>query len=173
MRRQARILPGLAALAVGSAALAGTATPERRAGWWEMQVTTSGALPSPAHQVVHICTDPSIDHLQSPFGIHGGGACPPPQVERTSAGWSIASSCVVGGMTVATSGYAAGDLNSRYHVDLVTRMTPPPKPQMDELHIGIDARWLGPCPKGKKPGDVDVAMSTNIAPQGAPAGGGR
>jgi hypothetical protein len=163
-------LSGLAATAVCGAAFAQTApvqtAPARRPGWWEMQMTLAGPTPAPSHQTVHICTDPAVEKVQSPFGIRKGDKCPPPQVTRTPAGWSLAASCAMGGMTVNTTGSVTGDFNSRYHVDLVTRMTPPPQPQLGEVRTSIDARWLGPCPAGKKAGDVDLAMSMNVAPDG-------
>jgi hypothetical protein len=59
-------------------------------------------------------------------------------------------------MTIATSGTARGDLSSSYHMESVTRMTPAPAPQLAETHMTIDAKWLGPCPAGKKPGDVVI-----------------
>ena len=68
-------------------------------------------------------------------------------------------------MTVATQGRASGDFSSRYHVDLTTRLTPPPAPQAAEVRTAIDATWLGACPADKKPGDMEMNLETNVAPE--------
>jgi hypothetical protein len=39
---------------------------------------------------------------------------------------------------------------------------------MGEMKMAMDARWVGECPAGKKPGDVDMNMSMNVAPKGGP-----
>ena len=95
-------------------------------------------------------------------GIHG---CAPIHVSRTPDGWTIAASCVAGQTTVSTQGRASGDFGSRYHVDLTTRLTPAPTPQAAEVRTAIDAKWLGACPAGKKPGDMEMNLQTNVAPQ--------
>jgi hypothetical protein len=138
--------------------------PQRKPGWWELQVTIQGATATPAKQVMKLCTDPAIDRVQSPFGINQSARCPPIQATRTAAGWDVASTCPVAGMTVSTQGHATGDFESRYHVDLITRTTPPITPQTAEIKIGMDATWLGPCPADKKPGDVEMTMNLNVAP---------
>jgi hypothetical protein len=170
-----RMLPLLCivVLVVAGEALAQPSpTPVRKPGWWEMSLNVEGPTPSPAHQLIRMCTDKSIDRVQSPFGVHSGSSCPPPQTTPNGHGWDIVSECKVGAMTVTTTGHASGDLNSAYHVDLVTRMSPPPTPQMSEIRLAVDARWLGACPSGKKPGDVEVTMNLNVAPEGvAPLSG--
>jgi hypothetical protein len=60
-------------------------------------------------------------------------------------------------MTMTTSGVASGDFNSAYKVDSTTRMNPAPMPQMAESKMTIEAKWAGPCPAGRKPGDMVMA----------------
>jgi hypothetical protein len=146
-----------------ASAAVGSAIPTRKPGWWEMNMSVKGPAPSPARQTLHICTDPQIDQLQTPFGVHTG-RCPPLQVTRTPQGWDFSGACRVAGANASTTGRAAGDLASRYHVDLVTTVDPPPVPQAARTEISIDAAWLGQCPAGKKPGDVDMTMQTSVAP---------
>jgi hypothetical protein len=59
---------------------------------------------------------------------------------------------------------ATGDLNDRYHVDIDTHLDPPPAPQAAEVKIGLDARWVGECPAGVKPGDTDRTPGPGASP---------
>lgn len=163
MRFWALLLIGFASFA--PAAFSQTSpsqTPNRKAGWWEMKMNIKESTGQVRPMVIHICTDPKVDRIQSPFGIHNGKQCPPAQISKTASGWSIHSACTARSMKVVTDGTATGDLKSHYSVDLVTRMTPPPQPDLGEVKIHIDAKWLGACPAGKKPGQLE--LQTNVAP---------
>lgn len=163
-------LPLALAIALLSGAAASsqeaTQTPTRKPGWWEIQMTVAGATAKLAHPTMRLCTDPAIDAVQPPFGVHVGQACPPVQITRTATGWDIHAACTTGGAAISAEGHASGDLNSRYSVELVTRMNPAPAPEAAETHVHMDATWLGPCPAGKKPGDLDMTM--NVAPGAKP-----
>lgn len=134
--------------------------PARKPGWWEIDMTTQAASGAqPVRQTVHLCTNPAVDKEQTPVGVRVEKSCPPLQVSRTSGGWSFAQTCVIMGRTTAKSqGRVRGDFNSRYHVDMTTRMTPAPTPQAAEVRTTMDAKWLGACPAGKKPGDVETSL---------------
>lgn len=169
MDRVITVLLAAAVLTPSASSLAQTdGPPQRKPGWWEMRITMAGPTPTPVHQTMRLCTDPSIEKTQSPFGVNSGTQCPKPEVTRTPTGWRISSTCAMGAMTVSTTGAASGDFDNRYHVDLVTRMRPPPTPQTGEMKIGMDAVWLGSCPAGKKPGDVEMTMNMNVAPRDPP-----
>lgn len=159
----------LAACAASIPALslgADSAMPERKPGWWELNLTIEGPTPQPVRQTVHMCTDAAVDAVQTPFGVHTGKSCPPLKVSRTPEGWTFAETCVLGQTTVSADGRAHGDFSSSYHVDLITRMTPPPVPQAAEVRMAIEAKWLGECPADKRPGDIETTTQTNVAPQG-------
>jgi hypothetical protein len=144
------------------------AQPSRKPGWWEMQVAIMGPTPEPIRQTVHMCTDATSDTKQSPFGVNmSGGGCQPMKVARAGSGWTIAGACDTGQMKIIANAVATGDLNDRYHVDIDTRMDPPPTPQAAQVKVAIDSHWLGQCPAGMKPGDTDRAAGPGAAP---PAG---
>ena len=67
-------------------------------------------------------------------------------------------------MKIRANGVANGDFNSRYHADIVVQMDPPPAPGAAEVKVGLDARWVGECPSGKKPGDVETENSAAATP---------
>jgi hypothetical protein len=139
---------------------ADTEFPARKPGWWELDMTTqmsSGA--QPVRQTVHLCTNPAVDKVQTPVGVRVEKRCQPLQVSRTSGGWSFTQTCVMGRRTTTSQGQVRGDFNSRYHVDMTMRMTPAPIPQAAEVRTTMDAKWLGACPAGKKPGDVETSLA--------------
>ncbi len=164
------VLPALAVLLLAPAASSVAQTdagPTRKPGWWEMQLTLSGPTPSPAHQVVRMCTDATTDKVQSPLGVNmNGNGCPPVKTARTATGWTVAGSCNTGQMTITASAVATGDFNDRYHVDIDTHLDPPPAPQAAEVKIAMDAHWLGECPAGKKPGDIETSAPNAPPPPG-------
>jgi hypothetical protein len=157
MRRLVPALLALAALGPAASSLAqDQAQPTRKPGWWEMQVAIIGPTPEPIRQILHMCTDAEYDAKQSPFGVNmRGGGCQPTKIARSASGWTISGACDTGQMKITADAVATGDLDDRYHVDIDTHMDPPPAPQAAEVKVAIDARRLGECPAGKKPGDVD------------------
>jgi hypothetical protein len=166
MRRAALALLAAVALTPVASSLAQTeASPTRKPGWWEMQLLVSGPTPEAIRQTIHMCTDAEVDKRQSPLGVNMNGAgCPPPKIAHTGANWTVSGACDTGTMKITADSVATGDFNDRYHVDIVTRMDPPPAPNAAEVKIGIDARWVGECPAGKKPGDTDVGPGARAAP---------
>jgi hypothetical protein len=156
-------IPAVLALALIPAAssLAQTdAPPTRKPGWWEMRMLISGPTPQAIEQIVHVCTDPSVDKRQSPFGVSmNGPGCPAPTVTRMADRWTVSGACNTGAMKITADAVATGSLDDRYHVDIDTHLDPPPAPNAAEVKIGIDARWLGECPAGKAPGDVEIGAN--------------
>jgi hypothetical protein len=161
MRRVVLAVLAVAALAPAASSLAQGDTPTRKPGWWEMQLVISGPTPQPIRQTQHICTDATIDLKQSPFGVNMNGAgCKPTTVTRMTDHWMVSGACDTGAMKISAEATATGDLNDRYHADIAVHMDPPPAPQAGEVHIAMDARWVGQCPADKKPGDVEIASAT-------------
>jgi hypothetical protein len=124
----------------------------------------TGTAANPVHHTTHICTDAAVDKVQSPFDVNTTASTCQRKIVRTATGWTVAGACYPGQRTITGDAVATGDLNDRYHVDIVWRMDPPTAPGSEEVKIGIDARWAGQCPAGKKPGD------TEGVPQGRPLG---
>ncbi len=140
-------------------AAAAPAAPARKAGWWE--ITTAITAPMAMTTRMNMCTDAATEARNNAFannqGPPGGADCTQGPVGRTAAGWTFSSTCRMAGMTTTTSGVATGDFNANYRVEATTRMTPAPMPQMAESKTVLTARWLGPCPAGRRPGDVVMA----------------
>jgi hypothetical protein len=147
-------IAGLAIAGTAAAALAQDAAPTRRAGWWE--ITVSNPLVR-GGQTVQMCTDAATERSMSVFaGAEGQQprGCSAPVIHKTAGGWSFDLACTRGKIATVSSGIANGDFQTGYHVETTTRMTPAPIPQLAEIRTTMDARWLGPCPEGRKPGDM-------------------
>jgi len=169
-----RFVPGLLAVAAliptASSLAQDEGRPTRKPGWWEMQVVITGPTPEPIRQTQHICTDAEVDKRQSPFGVNmNGPSCPTPKITRMTDHWMVSGACDTGAMKISADAVASGDLNDRYHADIAVHMDPPPAPQAGEVHIAMDAHWVGQCPADKKPGDFEVAASATAPPPAAAA----
>jgi len=166
MRPAALALLAAAALAPSASSLAqGDPPPARKPGWWEMQLVISGPTPEPVRQTQRICIDAEVDKRQSPFGVNMSGAgCAAPKITRMTDHWMVSAACDTGTMKISADATATGDFNDRYHTDIVVRMDPPPAPEAKEVHVGMDARWLGQCPADKKPGEVEIVAGGAPSP---------
>lgn len=135
--------------------------PQRRAGLWDMQVS-SPMMGSGMH--VQACVGPQ----ESGAGIfHGGGPAGPggarggctgvqPQMSPIPGGMSFHMVCHPSpSMTIDMNGSATGDFNSAYTVRTETHMTPSPQ-SMGPMVSTVSARWIGACPAGMGPGDTRV-----------------
>ena len=61
--------------------------------------------------------------------------------------------CKIEGSTATTDGVFEGSFDTNYTGTMKTRFTPPLQ-GMTESNMTQQARWLGPCKPGQKPGDV-------------------
>lgn len=66
---------------------------------------------------------------------------------------TIHSVCKIEGSTATTDGVFEGIIRHELHGDVKTRFNPPLQ-GMTESNMTQQARWLGPCKPGQKPGDV-------------------
>ncbi len=66
---------------------------------------------------------------------------------------AIHTVCKVEGSTATTDGMFEGSFEANYKGTLKTRFNPPLH-GMSESNMTQQARWLGPCKAGQKPGDV-------------------
>lgn len=66
---------------------------------------------------------------------------------------TIHSVCKVEGSTATTDGVFEGSFDTNYKGTMKTRFNPPLQ-GMAESNMTQQARWLGPCKPGQKPGDV-------------------
>ena len=129
--------------------------PKRKAGLWEIKMMVAGReMPM---RNIRQCTDAETDSMMSTnFGGPMAGDCAKPTITRISGAITVDSTCTIAGTTTSTRAVFTGDFDSAYTV-AVTSMPgragagagPGGQPQMT-----MEAKWLGPCREGQKPGDI-------------------
>jgi hypothetical protein len=148
---------------------AGTAfdLPMRKPGLWELSMSFPGR--NLAAQAMKQCTDATSDKLMNMnFGASNEMNCSKQDVTKTASGLVIDSVCTFAGATTTSHSVMTGSFDSAYTVEVTsTREGGPPMPGLKpgaETHMKIDAKWLGPCSNGQKPGDVIMAngMKMNV-----------
>ena len=144
------VVLGVSLGTAGASLAQGVTAPPIKAGWWEIAMSIGGRS-----TVIQRCTDPSTEKANAAFsaGITRQD-CSENTVRKTASGWAFESTCKVGKMTTTSEGVATGDFQSGYRVAITTHMSPAPTPALAETHMTMDAKWTGPCPAGRKPGDM-------------------
>jgi Protein of unknown function (DUF3617) len=145
--------------------------PTRKAGLWDMKITTSAGQSVEMQQ----CTDPTIDEaMQTRSGTGPHGDCPKRDVQRSGSNTTIDSVCTLAGKTLTSHVVVTGSFDSDYTMTVTSQGEAVPAGRTTI----ISARWLGPCAADQRPGDVIMpnGMKMNIEspptmPQGTMAPG--
>lgn len=140
----------LLALAAGCA-LAGPADmPKRKPGLWQISNTMPGM---PSMGPVQHCIDGSTDNLYKQMGEDAQNKCSPPDVKRDGGKVILRSTCKMGKATASTEAVFSGDFDSAYRGDINVKYDPPLN-GMSQTKMTLEAKWLGACKPGQKPGDI-------------------
>lgn len=123
--------------------------PKRKPGLWEIKMSTAGGEVLSQH-----CIDEKTDDLmqQRAQGM-GNPECSKNSVRRDGSKVIAESECKLSGTTVATKAVFSGDFTSNYRGNIDVAYTPPLMGR-EKSHSTINAKWLGACQPGQKPGDV-------------------
>jgi hypothetical protein len=138
-------------------------TPKRQAGLWKQTMSVEGL---DVLQSVSLCLDARSDDKiawWSQQGVREG--CEKNDVKHNPDGsWSFESVCrMAGGIKTTTVGRAVGDFSRGYQVSAETTTFGSPMPQLNGTRtITIDAQWLGECPDGMKPGDMELPTGQRL-----------
>ncbi len=157
-------LLGCAALVALTGPALADELPKRRSGLWELKTTVAGAPP----QTIQVCVEGKLDEsAQQAARAEAKKACSQNDVRREGDRVVIRSVCKIGETTATTDAVFYGDFNAAYRAD--TRITyNPPVMNMTEHKTALEARWLGPCKPGQKPGDMFLPDGTKIEPPAPP-----
>jgi hypothetical protein len=71
------------------------------------------------------------------------------------------SVCKLNGSTAKTRAVFTGRFDSAYKADIKSTYEPP-MAGMQEASTVIEAKWLGPCQPGQKPGDISMPGIPNM-----------
>lgn len=145
-----RLAPCLLALLLVGAATAADA-PKRKSGLWEVKTQMTGM---PGQGPMQMCIDQASDNVMSDRSAPRAKAdCPVMEVRPGAGRITVHSVCRHDGTTATTDAEITGDFDKSYRSDMVTRFNPPQN-GMKEMKMTQEARWLGPCKPGQKPGDI-------------------
>jgi len=134
--------------------------PKRKSGLWEIKISSN--QPQGGHTIQQ-CVDEKTDDLMK-NELPGGGKSTCSKNEMRKEGDRIISEsvCKLRDSTATTRTVVSGRLDSAYTVDIKSTYEPP-LAGMREGSTTIDAKWLGPCNPGQKPGDVSIPGMPNIS----------
>lgn len=165
--------PGASAPSASPSSSAGASmsgAPQRRAGLWQQTFIRDGS-PLPMGSM-KVCVDAASAAKASVFNqdmatkqmdkMH----CSQRAASRGLDGsYSFSSTCPMpGGGATTTKGVASGDFSSGYHVHVESNVTGATYAAMNGHHVSnIDSKWLGPCPAGMAPGDMELSNGMKIS----------
>ncbi len=139
--------------------------PSRKPGLWEMKMGFEGrGLPA---QTVRQCVDQATDkRMQASFGGLTQEACSKKDIKNVGGTITMDSVCNLGMGTTTSHAVVTGSFDSAYTVKMSSTSTGGPAiPGMKaggETNITIEARRVGDCEAGQKPGDMIMANGMKI-----------
>ena len=152
MRRLLSLGFGAGLLALSSAALAED-LPIRKAGLWEMKIVKVGG--SVPEMTMQHCTDSTTDkEMNNSVSPIAKQICTKQDVRKTATGYVTNSVCSVAGVSMTTHAEIVGDFNSGYTVTSTTHSDKGPNGKPLDAATKIEAKWVGDCKPGQKPGDI-------------------
>jgi hypothetical protein len=129
--------------------------PTRRAGLWEVTITHDGAKAPP--QTMQQCTDAETDKLMNAFGgAISADLCTQQEVKKVGTTLVISATCQVGPMKSISQSVVSGDFSSNYTVKVTSKIegVPAAAQAMAGGTTTINAKWVGACKAGQRPGDI-------------------
>jgi hypothetical protein len=152
MRRLLSLSLGAGLLALSPAALAED-LPLRKAGLWEMKIVKVGG--SVPEMTMQHCTDATTDkEMNNSVSPLAKQICSKQDIQKTATGYVTDSVCSVAGVSMTTHAEISGDFNSAYTVTSTTHSDKGLTGKPLDAATKIQAKWLGDCQPGQKPGDI-------------------
>jgi Protein of unknown function (DUF3617) len=141
--------------------------PTRKAGLWEVKMIFEGRnLPA---TTMRQCVDAASDKkMNANFGGSAQEACSKQDMKNSGGVITVDSVCTFGPTTTTSHAVVTGSFDSAYTMKVAsTRAGGPPLPGTTpgaETHMTIEAKWLGACEAGQRPGDVMMSngMKMNV-----------
>jgi len=138
----------LVGMIAASAAIAAD-MPKRKAGLWEIK---SQMDDMPSGPPIQMCIDQSSDNLMQQQSKEKSD-CGTPDIKKSAGSTTVHSVCRSEGSTMTIDAVYTGSFDSGYKSDMKMHYAPP-QHGMSDAHMIQEAKWLGPCKPGQKPGDV-------------------
>ncbi len=144
------LVVGLSALSLAGSALA-LDMPKRKSGLWEISTSMEG-MPAGMGPIQH-CIDQDSDNLLQQRADKMQQQCSVMDIKPQGNKITVHSVCKMDATTTTTDAVFTGAFDSAYRGDMQIRYNPPMH-GMSETKMTIQAKWLGTCKPGQKPGDV-------------------
>lgn len=145
------VTAALACLVLAQALPAAAADmPKRKAGLWEINTQMAG---QPSHGPIQQCIDANTDNIMQQQAAKSEFKCSVMDMKRQGDKTLMHSVCKIEATTATTDAVISGNFDSGYRNDMTIRYDPPMM-GMATAKMTQEAKWLGPCKPGQKPGDV-------------------
>jgi hypothetical protein len=128
--------------------------PPRKAGLWDIKMTFVGR-PIPPQTTQH-CIDEKTDKLMNAnYGGMRMDSCPKHDMKNEGGKIMLESVCKFGSMTTTSNAVFSGNFDESYQIAISTTMSPPqPGTPPGPMQMAIEAKYVGACKAGQKPGDI-------------------
>ncbi|HET9551157.1 MAG TPA: DUF3617 family protein [Candidatus Binatia bacterium] len=154
-----RYLALLVILAASAATAASFDAPKRKSGLWELKISSGQTK---GNHAVQQCIDEKTDDLmKKEMGENQKTQCSKNEMRKEGDKVVAESVCKLENSTAMTRAVFTGSFDSTYKVDIKSTYEPPLR-GMKEASSVIEAKWLGPCKAGQKPGDIVMPGMPNI-----------
>ena len=149
------VLFGAAGLASAAspASAASMDAPKRKSGLWE--ITVSSAQMKGAHAMQQCVDQQSDDLMKNEMAGMGKMSCSKNETHKEGDKIVGESVCKMEGSTVTTRSVITGRFDSAYKADIKSTYEPPMRGMRESSSV-VEAKWLGPCNPGQKPGDISM-----------------
>ncbi|MEW5888304.1 MAG: DUF3617 family protein [Pseudomonadota bacterium] len=165
-RTRVRLATFAAAGLLGAHAALAADLPKRRSGLW--QITNSSPGMPAGGMTMQQCIDENTDDMmRQSLGGATDTQCAQQEVRREGERMIVTSVCRMGGTTATTRAVFTGKLDSNYRAEIKSSYDPPMM-GMKEGTAVLEAKWLGPCKPGQKPGDMVLPNGMTINPGAMP-----
>ena len=122
--------------------------PQRKPGLWETKSTGNEG-----ESIARQCVGPGTD--QSIVGGLAAGTCSKMLVTRTATGYAVETECTIGQIKASGSSVITGDFQTSVRTEGTTKISGMPgQSRPVERRLVVEAKRLGECAPGQKPGDI-------------------
>jgi hypothetical protein len=127
--------------------------PKRKSGLWEITVSSAQMK---SGNTMQQCIDQKSDDLmkQDRPGMEKM-SCSKNEMRKEGDKIIGESVCKMSDTTVSTRSVITGRFDSAYKADIKSTYEPPMHGMRESSSV-VDAKWLGPCKPGQKPGDISM-----------------
>ncbi len=144
----------------------GQEMPKRKSGLWEITMDSSaGAAKGGGARTISQCIDQTKDDAFRQMGqqMAGETKCTQTNMQRSPGRMSFDSSCTFGTTKTTSKMLITGDFESAYKMEIQSRYDPPLM-GMAEGRTVMEAKYLGACKAGQRPGDMTMpgGMTMNV-----------